>query len=189
MILTGELCTCGHDKTWHRRHRRLKSSRNKQDDLTCVVQMEGFKICPCPNFKAATAANSQGEEMTKKNGTKKERKAKGESRKPTLAPFVDAPFKIYTSTDGKDYEAQVLSTGMIRMDEKEYTSPSSAGSALLGKDKKGKPRQVDGWKFWKFNKNGDRVELNVLRGPKSPLTVVEKKPRKTRKAKEATAAA
>ena len=108
----------------------------------------------------------------KKARVKKEKVArkKSEGRKPTLAPFVkDNPFKIYANTGGKEYEATVLTSGMIKMDEKEYTSPSSAGSALLGKDSKGKMRQVDGWKFWRFNKDGGRVPLDTLRGSKSPL--------------------
>ncbi len=117
---------------------------------------------------------------------KKERKAKG--RTPTLAPYVDSPFKIYMTTGGKEYDAQVLSSGIIKIGEKEFTSPSSAGQHILGKNDKGKPLQVDGWKCWRFNKKtgentSERVELNVLRGAKSPLKVVEPKPKTEKAAK------
>jgi hypothetical protein len=173
MTLTGELCAnCGHDRKYHRK--QLDSC--KQISYPCVHAI-GFQFCECKNYKP-----SKGDEMSKKNGTKAaKRVTKG--RKPTLAPFVDGPFKIYANTDGKEYEAMVLSSGIIKMEEKEYTSPSSAGSVLLGKDKKGKPKQVDGWSFWKFNKNGERVPLDVLRGSKSLLNIhepKEKKPRKVR---------
>ena len=91
---------------------------------------------------------------------------------------MDHPFPIYGNYKGKEYTAQVLSTGFIVLDEKSYTSPTAAGQAVMG-SYKGKPLQVDGWKFWKFNKDGERVELNILRGKESPL--------KTLKAKKAAA--
>ena len=112
---------------------------------------------------------------------KKIRKPKGEGRVPTLKPYVDAPFKIYMTTGGKEYDGTVLSSGLIKIDEKEFTSPSSAGSYILGKDEKGKPRQVDGWKSWTFNKDGSRVMLNTLRGGKSPLKL--EAPKREKKAK------
>jgi len=121
--------------------------------------------------------------------TKKEKKPKGEGRKPTLAPFVDSPFKIYMNSGGKEHEAQVLSTGVIRMGEKEFTSPSSAAQKILGNNAKGKPLQADGWKVWRYNKDGERVELNVLRGHASPLKAVEKAPAKPKAAKKAKSAA
>ena len=113
--------------------------------------------------------------MAKKGNGKK---VKSEGRTPRLAPFVDSPFKIYATYKGKEHEAQVLSSGMIKFREKEYFSPSAAGCAILGGD-----LQVDGWKFWKFNKDGERVELNVLRGKESPLKVTEAKPKKEKIAK------
>lgn len=104
---------------------------------------------------------------------------KGEGRKPVLAPYVEggAPFKIYATYKGKEYAAQVLTSGIIKMDEKEYTSPSAAGRAIMGNNDKGKPLQVDGWAFWKYNDDatGKRVPLDKLRGKDSPLKEVEKK--------------
>ena len=120
---------------------------------------------------------------------KKQRKPKSEGRKPSLAPFVDSSFTIYMTTDKKEYKGVVLSSGVIKIDEKEFTSPSSAGSYILGKDDKGKPKQVDGWKSWTFNKDGERVALNALRGAKSPLKLTEAKPKKPRAAKPAKAKA
>lgn len=114
---------------------------------------------------------------------KKVRKPKGEGRTPTLAPYAEAIAgkTIYMNHDGKEHTATVLTSGVIRMGEKDYTSPSSAGSAILGKDKKGNPRQVDGWKSWYFNKDGERVMLNTLRGSKSPLTLELAKPKREKK--------
>lgn len=109
-------------------------------------------------------------------------KKETKGRTPALAPYVDSPFKIYMMTGGKEYDAQVLSSGVIKIDEKEFTSPSSAGSYLLSKNAKGKPLQVDGWKSWNFNKDGKRVPLDTLRGSKSPLKA-EDKPKKVAKPK------
>lgn len=116
--------------------------------------------------------------MAKKNGSGKK---KSEGRTPRLAGLVDSPLVIFMTTGGKEYKGTVLTSGMIKVDEKEFTSPSSAGSYILGNDKKGKPRQVDGWKSWTFNKDGERVALDTLRGSKSPLKA--EAPKKERKAK------
>ena len=89
-------------------------------------------------------------------------------RKPTMAPFMDGPLNIYARYQGKEYSAVVLSSGVIRYDEKEYASPSAAARAIMG-NYKGKPLQVDGWKFWKYNDDGQRREIDALRGSKSPL--------------------
>jgi hypothetical protein len=114
--------------------------------------------------------------MPKKEKKPKVPKAKKEpkpsGRKPTLAPFVtdrEAPFKIYGRARGKDFEATVLTSGIIRMDEKDYTSPSSAACAILNQGNTGKPRMVDGWAFWKYNRDGERVMLDLIRGKESPL--------------------
>lgn len=125
----------------------------------------------------------------KRAAKKKDGSRKSEGRTPTLAPYVDTigGKTIYMNHDGKEHTATVLSSGVIRMGEKDFTSPSSAGSAILGKDKKGKPRQIDGWKSWYFNKDGERLMLNTLRGSKSPLALEAPKPRKAKATKSASA--
>lgn len=97
----------------------------------------------------------------------KTKKAKGEGRKPTLAPFVDSPFKVYMTCDGKERDAMVLSSGIIKYKEKEFTSPSGFANAVI--KELGAKGRVDGWKSVYFNKDGERVMLNTLRGRKSPL--------------------
>ena len=118
----------------------------------------------------------------KKNGTPKK---KGEGRTPTLAPYTEALAgkTIYMNHDGKEHAATVLTSGVIRMNDKDYTSPSSAAGAILGKNKKGKQLQADGWRCWRFNKDGERVELNVLRGKDSPLKAAAAPKRERRAAK------
>lgn len=115
--------------------------------------------------------------------SKKQRKPKGEGRTPTLASFVDSPFKVYMTCDGKEREAMVLSSGIIKYKEKEFTSPSGFANAVI--KELGAKGRADGWKSVRFNKNGERVELNVLRGAKSPLKTTA--PKKERKAKDAKA--
>lgn len=122
-------------------------------------------------------------------GMAKEKKQKSEGRKPPLAPFVSGPFKIYGSYKGKEIEAQVLSSGMIKMNNKEYATPSAATRAIT-------KNAVDGWIFWKYNKDGKRVILDEIRGAKSPLECLDKaaakhaaKPKAKKAAKPAKKAA
>lgn len=188
MTLTGLLCQCGHDRKYHRK----QIDNRKQISYSCVHAV-GFQFCKCKNYKPISAIAQQGDEMSKKNGTPKVKKQKSEGRKPTLAPFVDHPFPIYANYKNKEYTATVLSSGVIMFEEKPHATPSAAGRAVIG-NYKGKPLQVDGWAFWRFNKDGERVKLDVLRGSKSPLKEVAAKevkakaPRKprTRKAKKAS---
>jgi hypothetical protein len=166
------LCRCGHEARFHHHGK------------SCTIYDSTARLvyCKCEEFREANS--NQGDDMAKE---KKQRKPKGEGRTPRLAGLVDSPLVIFMTTGGKEYKGTVLTSGMIKVDEKEFTSPSSAGSYILGNDKKGKPRQVDGWKSWTFNKDGERVALDTLRGSKSPLKAEEAKPKREKKAKSASA--
>ena len=170
------ICRCSHPEELHGFGRHPKTKQRVR--MACTAQDESFHFCKCEEFHEAKSE----EEVVM--ATKKAARKKSEGRVPTLAPYADTigGKTIYMNHDGKEHTATVLSSGVIRMDEKDYTSPSSAGSAILGKDKKGKPRQIDGWKSWYFNKDGDRVMLNTLRGSKSPLSIEAPKPRKAKSA-------
>jgi hypothetical protein len=166
------LCRCGHAASGH-----LHGKSCGYSDPTT------FKFCKCEMFKGFQVNQNQtGDEMSKE---KKQRK-KSEGRTPTLAPYTDtlAGKTIYMNHDGKEHTATVLTSGAIRMGEKDFTSPSSAAGAILGKNKKGKQLQADGWRCWRFNKDGERVELNVLRGKDSPLKAAAA-PKREKKAKVA----
>jgi hypothetical protein len=102
-------------------------------------------------------------------------KAKSEGRKPTLAPYVSDSFKIYGNHDGKEYEATVLSSGVVRYKDKDYTSPSAAAKVIVGVE-------VNGFVFWKYGKNGERQLLNAIRG-KDAIKVAAPKPKKAKVAK------
>ena len=172
------LCKCGHGELLH----AFGRNRDKQRVRMSCTGQEGFRFCKCEQF------NPIGEnEMAKKtNGAaSKPRKPKGEGRKPTLAPYVDAPFKVYVSFDGKERDAMVLSTGIIRYKEKEFTSPSGFANAVI--KEVGAKGRADGWKVVTFNKDDKRVSLDTLRGSKSPLKAeAPKAPRKAKAAKPAT---
>jgi len=170
MTLTAELCTCGHDNKWHPVERD-----GKRESFPCVYIVNGFSFCKCGNFKNAVLQEESDMAKEKKQRAVRVAKPKGEGRKPTLAPFVDGPFKLYaTLRGGKEVEAQVLKSGVIVMNEKEYTSPSAAATKAAGV-------ATDGWRFWKFNKDGERVTLDTLRGKESPLRIVEAKPKAEKK--------
>lgn len=90
-------------------------------------------------------------------------KKEPQARKPTLAPFIDGPMTLHATYKEKTFEAKVAADGVVTFDGENYTSPSSAGKAAIKKS-------VDGWRFWRFKKDGEELELDHLRGSKSPLT-------------------
>jgi hypothetical protein len=155
------ICRCGHEQGKH------------HHDKSCTALIDEVKLryCKCSEFREATQI--QGDEMSKT------KKAKSEGRKPTLAPFVDAPFKVYMTCDGKERDAMVLSSGIIKYKEKEFTSPSGFANAVI--KELGAKGRADGWKSVYFNKDGERVMLNTLRGGKSPLKL--EAPKREKKAK------
>jgi hypothetical protein len=147
-----QLCGCGHPRKTH------CGPEHEQD---CGAP-NGNGFCNCKKF--------QEENVMKK---KKAVKAKSEGRQPALAPYVNGPMKIYATYKGKEYEAQVLSSGVIKFQEQEFASPSSAARAIL----KGET-QRDGWHFWSFNKDGKRFQLAALR----PVGDIVKRERSEKKA-------
>lgn len=142
-------CRCGHEQEKH----------HHDKSCTAIINEVKLRYCKCSEFREGSQI--QGDEMSKT------KKAKSEGRKPTLASFVDSPFRVYMTCDGKERDAMVLSSGIIKYKEKEFTSPSGFANAVI--KELGAKGRVDGWKSVYFNKNGERVMLNTLRGGKSPL--------------------
>lgn len=108
----------------------------------------------------------KSKKSSKPRAVKKDATPKGEGRKPVLVGLIENPLPLYANYKGKEYTAMALTSGVIKYDEKEYATPSAAARAVLGNNEKGKPLQVDGWHFWKFNKDGERVPLSELRDEK-----------------------
>lgn len=76
---------------------------------------------------------------------------------PSLAPYVERPFRIRAEYKGEIYIAIVNKSGTIRYDGAVYNSPSAAGRAVKGKN-------CHGWLFWEFrDKKGEWVKLDNLR--------------------------
>jgi hypothetical protein len=166
------LCKCGHDRSQH------------AHDKSCTATGRALKFCNCEQFRPeqqedlapTTKSNAIQEEMSMSKSKKKKAKkqksvekksvSKGEGRKPVLVGLIDNPLPLYASYKGKEYTAMALTSGVIKLDEVEYPTPSAAAKAILGNNEKGKPLQVDGWHFWKFNKDGERVALSELRSEK-----------------------
>jgi hypothetical protein len=150
-------CRCGHDDAKH----------HHGHSCTAIIDEAKLGYCKCNQF-------TQGDEMPKE---KKARKPKGEGRKPVLAEFIDEGLNIYAKYKGKEFEARVRKDGVIIFRDKEYATPNAAGMAATGRN-----HGIDGYRFWSFNKDGERVPLDTLRGAKSPLAKVEAKPKKVKAA-------
>lgn len=76
---------------------------------------------------------------------------------PTLAPFFNKSTKLRAVFKGKLIRARVRRNGLIRYMDKDYKSPSLAGSAVV-------KRSCNGWTFWKYERApGDWVRLDELR--------------------------
>lgn len=114
---------------------------------------------------------------------KKQRVPKVEKKAtpPKLAAFVDSPIKIYLVMGKKEREATILSTGLIRFDETEYKSPCAAATAMA--KAMGEEWTLNAWASLKYNRDGERVSIDTLRGAKSPLKAVVAKPKKVKAAK------
>ncbi len=65
---------------------------------------------------------------------------------------------IYANYKGKDYKANVLTSGRIKFNGRLYASPSGAGKAIITKG------VVNGWNFWKYkDKSGELRKIADLR--------------------------
>jgi hypothetical protein len=81
-----------------------------------------------------------------------------DGRHPTLADYIKAPMQLRARFKGQTIEARVRRTGHVRLDGKEYTSPSLAAAAAC------KRPTCNGWTFWRYERApGDWVLLNELR--------------------------
>lgn len=119
---------------------------------------------------------------------KKEKRAKAVGGSPAkLAAFVDHPFPVYVDIDGKEREATVLSTGLIKYKDVEYKSPCAVATAMA-KDV-GVPWTGNAWTRLKYNEDGKRVALDTVRGSKSPTKKAGSKPKRVRKASKKRAEA
>jgi hypothetical protein len=81
-----------------------------------------------------------------------------DGRKPVLAAYITKPMTIRARNKGKMVRATVAKTGLIRFDEKQFTSPSLAGAHAV------KRPTCNGWTFWHYERApGDWVPLDALR--------------------------
>jgi len=88
---------------------------------------------------------------------KKRRKTSGKRDRP-LKEYVKVKFKkrIYGTYKGKDYTADIYTSGRIKFQGTNYDTPSAAARAITKKP-------TDGWYFWKIRHNGELVRLKALR--------------------------
>jgi hypothetical protein len=79
-------------------------------------------------------------------------------RRPALAPYVTAPFKLRARHRGKTMRALVRRDGRIRFAGTVYDSPSLAGAAAVQR------RSCNGWTFWQYERApGDWVPIDEMR--------------------------
>ena len=76
---------------------------------------------------------------------------------PVLAPYFNRSTRLRGTYRGKLVKARIRKNGLIRYKNKDYRSPSLAGSAVV-------KRSCNGWTFWKYERApGDWVFLDQLR--------------------------
>ena len=76
---------------------------------------------------------------------------------PVLARYFNRSTRLLAKYRDKVIKARIRKNGMIRYKDKDYKSPSIAGSAVV-------KRSCNGWTFWKYERApGDWVPLDELR--------------------------
>lgn len=105
----------------------------------------------------AKAAKKSAPKKARKSRETKPKAAKGEGRKPALAEFPNRPDEIFATFKGKEIVAKVNEDGSITVDGNRYTSPSVAGAIATGQP------TCNGWKLWKFMREGQPVSIDELR--------------------------
>ncbi len=77
---------------------------------------------------------------------------------PDLKKFFTNSKSLFKRYKGKEYKAELLTSGKIKYKNKLYTSPTGAAKAVVDSG------HVNGWDFWYIkNKDGDWVKLSSLR--------------------------
>ncbi|MGA2623830.1 MAG: GIY-YIG nuclease family protein [Bacteroidota bacterium] len=78
-------------------------------------------------------------------------------RTPSLQGLLSEGSRLRVVYKKQDFDATLDATGRIIFEGKIFNSPSSAGSAIIGKP-------IDGWHFWKYeNAQGQWVKIDELR--------------------------
>jgi hypothetical protein len=86
-----------------------------------------------------------------KTGVKKKKVSSKVSK--TLVGLVPRKAALYRTYKGKEYNAALLSNGIIKVGAKKFTSPSAAAKSIT-------KRSANGWNFWYIkDSNGDWVKL------------------------------
>ena len=76
---------------------------------------------------------------------------------PVLASYLNRSTRLRATYRDKIVKARIRRNGLIRYKNKDYRSPSLAGSAVV-------KRSCNGWTFWKYERApGDWVPLNEMR--------------------------
>ena len=77
--------------------------------------------------------------------------------RPVLTAYFNRSTRLRATYRGKIVKARIRKNGLIRYKNKDYRSPSLAGSAIV-------KRSCNGWTFWKYERApGDWVPLNEMR--------------------------
>jgi hypothetical protein len=75
----------------------------------------------------------------------------------TLAGIVSRRTTLKATYKGIEYRASLRVDGQVRYAHKLYESPTAAARSIVG-------RNVNGWSFWRYRKNGEWLRLRELRG-------------------------
>lgn len=93
-----------------------------------------------------------------KKGVKKAKAKAADSGRPLRGLFRHYQ-PIYSTYKGRDYKANVLKSGSIKLKGQLYDSPTGAAKAVVTRG------TVNGWSFWKYkDKGGELRKIAGLRG-------------------------
>jgi hypothetical protein len=128
-----------YEDRWKNANYKIDPGKTKAEDLLPIFRYAYEKFAGKGYQENITSSSSAS-----KSNSKGHLPAVG--RTPALAEYIKGPLKLRARFKGQAITARVRRTGHVRLDGKDYTSPSLAAAAAC------KRKTCNGWTFWQYER-------------------------------------